>query len=103
MPNQTNHRSRVDDEHSFDTANRGPDDILQQATAALRRQGRVSLVHVKLELADNTVLLRGSVPSYYVKQVAQECMRSVAEEFQLSVCNLLDVNPALSADDLGAG
>ena len=102
MQSQNGRESRVANQHRGCMEKRQPSDVLRQAAEALKRKGRVSLVRVEIELVDGAVLLRGKVPSYYIKQLAQESILPVAKEFRLSVSNLLQVNPVGRADGLMA-
>mgnify|MGYP002389154063 CR=1 FL=1 len=51
--------------------------LSKQITEALRESGYVGLRTVEVELEGQTVLLRGTVYSYYLKQMAQEITRKV--------------------------
>ncbi len=46
--------------------------------------------HVRVERKGNEVLLRGSVRSFYAKQMAQETVRRAAGDLQ--IVNTVDVN-----------
>ena len=44
---------------------------------AFHHTGRSWLIHLKVEVAAGAVVLRGSVPNYYLKQLAQETVLTV--------------------------
>jgi osmotically-inducible protein OsmY len=60
--------------------------IIDQVQKGLRESGYPALSHVKVIESDGLVTLQGSVPSYYLKQVAQsialgvEGVRNTANE-----------------------
>ena len=55
-----------------------PDAALGNAIQdAFHHTGRSWLLHLKVEVVAGSVVLRGSVPSYYLKQLAQETVFSV--------------------------
>ena len=49
----------------------------------LRGLGYAALRHVKIEMVDGAVVLKGVVPSYYMKQLAQESVRHVLGDLWL--------------------
>jgi hypothetical protein len=59
----------------------GGDDLrrAEQVERALRATGYPTLRHIQATVGGPLVLLRGRVPSYYLKQLAQEAARGVAE------------------------
>lgn len=63
--------------------------LKQQVVEALCARGYRSMRDIDVVVSGGTVILRGRVPSYYVKQVAQAAVRSVRGVYEL--CNELDV------------
>jgi hypothetical protein len=59
------------------------------AEARLRQASYVALHHVSCRLHDGVLTLRGRVPSYYLKQIAQTLLYSI--EGVLKINNELDV------------
>jgi hypothetical protein len=49
-----------------------PDGLKELAGACLRRNPYLALKHVTCDCRDGVLVLRGCLPSYYLKQVAQE-------------------------------
>ena len=49
----------------------------------IRRAGHRSLNHVRASVTDGWIVLRGRVPSYYLKQLAQEAVRPMAIGMQI--------------------
>lgn len=58
-------------------ATRSPASIERAAQIQLARSGYTSLRAVTCRFRDGTLILRGDVPSYFHKQVAQEAIRKV--------------------------
>lgn len=58
-------------------ATRSPASIERAAQIQLARSGYRSLLAITCHFRDNTLILRGDVPSYFHKQVAQEAIRKV--------------------------
>lgn len=52
-------------------------ELLTRIDQALRATGYLPLRDMELTAAEGLVILRGRLPSYYMKQVAQEVVRSV--------------------------
>lgn len=62
-------------------ASSGPDgDLPAEIRRAFRRAGYPALRHIEVSLDYCGVLLRGRVPSYFVKQIAQEIAMHAAGE-----------------------
>ena len=51
-------------------------DALSRLRAALRAAGYHELTQLEADLADGVVTLRGNVPTYFLKQLAQEVART---------------------------
>ena len=47
------------------------------AAALVRATSQTALRSVRCEILDGSLILRGEVPSYYLKQLAQEAIRSL--------------------------
>src|SRR6476469_1114034 len=72
-----------------------PVGIDELAESRLRSNSYLALKNVSCELSQGRLVLRGSLPSYYLKQVAQEVVAGVAgETLVVNQINVLDVNPA---------
>lgn len=70
----------------------GPDDRLRAAALALLRcSGYRPLARLNCEVRDGRAVLTGVVPSFYLKQLAQELLLRL-EELR-GVLNLLEVRP----------
>jgi osmotically-inducible protein OsmY len=52
-------------------------EIGEAARICLRRQPRLALAHVWCEYRAGVLVLRGHVPTYFLKQLAQETVRRV--------------------------
>lgn len=71
-------------------ATRSPASIERAAHIQLSRSGYRSLLAITCHFRDGTMTLRGDVPSYFHKQVAQEVIRkvrsveSIANEIEVS-------------------
>jgi osmotically-inducible protein OsmY len=63
--------------------------LFSQIDQALRATGYSPLLNLRILETQGTVVLRGVVPSYYMKQIAQEAVSAVPGIAQ--VHNLLDV------------
>ena len=72
-------------------ANADEDRILSAAQKVLRSRGHLVPDDYFLQLNDGKLTIRGSVPSFYHKQLAQELVRKV--QGVRSVTNLLQVGP----------
>jgi osmotically-inducible protein OsmY len=57
----------------------GPPPLLYQIDAALRSSPYLNGRRISVECHQGEVILRGTVPSYYHKQMAQEAVRSISE------------------------
>jgi hypothetical protein len=66
-------------------------DSFSRIDQALRTTGYSPLLNLHILVAEGIVVLRGAVPSYYMKQIAQEVVSGVRGITQ--VHNLLDVMP----------
>jgi len=53
------------------------------AIQVLRQSPILALRHLTLEETETAVIIRGHVPSYYLKQLAQEALRPVLADRQL--------------------
>ncbi len=60
-----------------------------RATTALRQSPFPALRKLSVEETEESVILRGAVPSYYLKQLAQETVMSVLDRREL--CNQVKV------------
>ncbi len=63
--------------------------LTPEAASVLARAPNPQLRRVRVSETDQAIVLRGTVSSYYLKQLAQECLRSVAEGRR--IVNLLEV------------
>ena len=63
--------------------------LKQRVIEALRASGYRAMRNIDVTVAKGMVILRGRVPSYYLKQIAQTAARSVRGVYEL--CNELDV------------
>ena len=63
--------------------------LVHDVRIALRRSGHSELRAVEIEIADDRIIITGRVPSFYLKQMAQELARSAAPYHQ--ICNELEV------------
>lgn len=52
-------------------------DLYHRVTAALLQSGYAALSFIGCDVEQNRVILRGSVPSYHLKQQAQACAQRV--------------------------
>jgi hypothetical protein len=50
---------------------------------ALRRSGHSELRNVEVSIDDERLLISGSVPTFYLKQLSQELARSIAPRYQI--------------------
>lgn len=60
-----------------------------EAVLVLSKSSNPELRRVRIQENDETIVLRGEVSTYYLKQLAQESLRSVAEGRH--IVNLLEV------------
>lgn len=60
-----------------------------RASSQLLKSSNPELRRVRVQESDESIVLRGTVSSYYLKQLAQESMRPVAEGRR--IVNLLEV------------
>ncbi|MFO0921947.1 MAG: BON domain-containing protein [Pirellulales bacterium] len=51
--------------------------LLHRVDSALKESPHLAGRHVLLEASDDVIILRGTVDSFYLKQVAQETVRKV--------------------------
>lgn len=70
-----------------DTASDG---VVTEIRRRLRATGRGSLLSVECEYSDETVVLRGRVPTYYCKQLAQSVL--LIDALAKRVVNLIEVS-----------
>ncbi|QDT02124.1 hypothetical protein K227x_04950 [Rubripirellula lacrimiformis] len=59
------------------------DEKSQAVEAQIRRVGRRGLADVHAKAMDGWIVLQGRVPSYYLKQIAQESVRPLAIGMQI--------------------
>jgi osmotically-inducible protein OsmY len=55
-----------------------PIEIAERAESELRRNGYVALKNISCEFHEGILTLTGCLPTYYLKQVAQEAVARVA-------------------------
>jgi hypothetical protein len=67
-------------------------DLAERIVRALRATGYPPLRAVEVAVRDRRVVLRGRVPSFYMKQIAQAAVLAVPGACAL--CNALDVDDA---------
>lgn len=60
--------------------------IPAEANARLRRSGFRELLSISCEFHEGVLTLRGTVSSYYLKQVAQRVLRGTAGVLELNNC-----------------
>jgi hypothetical protein len=65
--------------------------LLARIEQSLRETGYLALRDIEILRAENLMILRGLVPSYYLKQMAQEIVRKAIGN--LAIQNELDVVP----------
>lgn len=66
--------------------------LIEQAATLLRKSPYVGRRIVRLETSEGRVILRGTVGSYFQKQMAQEALRPLARHSQID--NQLEVEMA---------
>ena len=71
-------------------------DVAERAETLLRRNGHLFHQTISCEYQDGVLTLRGVVPSYYLKQVAQEVVASLEDVVQID--NRMEV-PATEFQD----
>ena len=59
------------------------------AASVLSKSSNPELRRIRIQESADTIVLRGTVSSYYAKQIAQETLRSVADGRR--IVNLLEV------------
>lgn len=64
-------------------------DLWAQLKAALSQSGYLPLRRLGIVIQGNQVVLRGSVPTYYLKQLAQSALRELLKDYDL--VNLVQV------------
>jgi hypothetical protein len=69
----------------------GQPSVERAARKRLAKTGYRSLGSVRCNFRDGTIILHGSVPSYYHKQIAQEAMRDV--DNVEAIVNQIKVSP----------
>jgi hypothetical protein len=69
-----------------------PTDVADQARALLLRNPYLALKNVSCEYIDGVLTLRGYLPSYYLKQIAQTIVANLEGVGQL--VNAIEVVPA---------
>ena len=68
----------------------GPEDVLSRAQNALNLSPIYALRDLKVERVGQQIVISGHVASFYLKQLAQEAVRSVAAG--MHVVNSIDVS-----------
>jgi len=58
-------------------------DVAERAESLLRRNGHLLHQNISCEFHEGVLVLRGSVPSYHLKQVAQAVVASLEEVVQI--------------------
>jgi hypothetical protein len=66
-------------------------EISERAQRALASSPIHALRDLRVQYLDSSLLIFGSVSTYYHKQLAQEAVRAVAEEFEFKVINTIVV------------
>jgi hypothetical protein len=79
MPNELGHETVV----RCDCGTRPARLATEQAKCRLRGHSYRALRYLSCELTGDVLILRGHVPSYYLKQVAQEAVLEVAGDVQV--------------------
>jgi hypothetical protein len=64
--------------------------VLAQASHALKRSSHLALRGLNVEGSDDSLIISGTVATWYLKQLAQETLKPVRGECQL--LNLVRVN-----------
>lgn len=64
--------------------------VLAQASHALKRSSHLALRGLNVEGSDDSLVISGTVSTWYLKQLAQEALMPVRGEYQL--VNLVKVN-----------
>jgi hypothetical protein len=72
------------------------DPVLLEAQARLDSCPHRELRSLECELVDRTLYLRGHVRSFYMKQIAQECLRTIRNVSR--IVNLIDVVDSVACD-----
>jgi osmotically-inducible protein OsmY len=75
----------------------GPPPLLYRIDAALRNSPYLNGRHISVECHEGEVTLRGTVPSYYHKQMAQEAVRGVGEVGAIRNWLVVSYNRSLAA------
>jgi osmotically-inducible protein OsmY len=57
--------------------------VRSAALRALRQSAHPALRRLSVEETDNALVIKGSVPSYYLKQLAQETVKAISGDRQL--------------------
>jgi hypothetical protein len=73
-----------------DRGDSASDGIVTEIRRRLWSTGRHALRHVECEYSDDTVVLRGRVPTYYCKQLAQSVL--LPDALANTVVNLIEVS-----------
>ena len=74
-------------------------DVAEQAERLMRRNGHLCQQNVSCDFREGVLVIRGVVPSYYLKQVAQEVVASLAEVVRID--NQLSVTVPDSRQSVG--
>ncbi len=73
-----------------DRRDNGSDRVVAEIRRRLCSAGRHSLRYVECEYSDDAVVLRGRVPTYYCKQLAQSVL--LVDALAKTVVNLIEVS-----------
>jgi osmotically-inducible protein OsmY len=76
-----------------------PGDAQKQAEARLRDSGYSALRHVSCQFHDGALVLRGSVPTHYLKQLAQHLVTGLDAVAQVE--NHIEVTPLRHVPEKG--
>jgi osmotically-inducible protein OsmY len=79
------------------TSSQSDDQLKETIRLEFNEDSRLAPLNIKIEAISGHITIRGSVPSYYQKQVAEEDARDVIGV--LKITNLLTVNAAERDDD----
>lgn len=72
-------------------------ELLQRVTSSLHHQGHRSIRTLEIQIERGTAVLQGRVPTFYMRQIAVECVKRVA-----GVTQIIDrIDVVYLADDCG--
>lgn len=69
-----------------------PSQVIAQANHVLKRSSHLALRRLNVEGSESTLVISGTVSTYYLKQMAQETLMPVRGEMQLVNRVKVDVN-----------